>query len=295
LITGATAGLGRATAMLLSQLGADLVLISRNARRLRRVEEDVRRVSSGARVLGFVADLSSQREVRLLASRVLDAVPRLHVLINNAAVVTPERRESVDGLELQFAVNYLAPFLLTNLLLPRLLACAPSRVVSVASQVEREGDIDFDDMQGLHSYDRWRAYRQTKLANILFTRELARRVGARGITPISVHPGVYTTHLLDNLMGWSGLVTRLRGRALPGPDVGAVVLARAAAAPDLDGRPGVHLHEHELADPSVRAQDPALARRLWSESERLTGLARPPAPAPTPSTRARSRLLGGAV
>lgn len=274
LLTGATAGIGRATSFLLAALGADLVLVGRSRRRLDVTIEEIRRATPGARITGMVADLSSLAEVRRLAAQVMSDFPRLHVLINNAAVVTMRREETTDGLERQLAVNHLAPFLLTNLLLEQLLASAPSRVVMVASQVERDGAIDFSDLQGRHGYDRWRAYRQSKLANILFTVELERRVRGQGLTLISLHPGVYTTRLLDALMGWSSLVTRLRGRPLPGPAVGAAVVARAAAAPELAERRLVHLHEHVIAEPSPQARDAALAMALWEESARLTGLER---------------------
>ena len=273
LITGATAGIGRQAALTLSRLGADVVLIGRSASRVNRVVRDVRQVAPGSRIRGVVADLSSQAEVRRLAALVLAEVAHLHVLVNCAAIVSPKRRETVDGIEMQFAVNHLAPFLFTNLLLPRLLESAPARVVTVASQVERGGTIDFEDLSGRHNYDYWRAYRQSKLANILFTRELAERVGAHGITPISLHPGVYTTGLLHDLLGWSRIVTRLRGRGgSPDPELSATILARAAADPTLEGRAGVHLHEHDIAEPSAQAQNLELARRLWTVSEKMTML-----------------------
>ena len=273
LLTGATGGIGSATAFVLASLGAELVLVGRSERKLRTLRREVLRATPGARVLGIAADLSSQADVRRLARRVLDEVPRLDTLVNNAAVVTNRREETADGLERQLAVNHLAPFLLTNLLLERLEANAPARVVMVASQVERDGAIDFTDLQGRHAYDRWRAYRQSKLANILFARELGRRVAGRGITPISLHPGVYSTRLLDALMGWSPLVTRLRGRPVPGPEAAALVLTRAVAAPDLTGSEAIHLHEHHIAEPSARARDPELARQIWDVSARLTHLA----------------------
>ena len=273
LITGATAGIGRQAALALSRLGADLVLVGRSASRVSRTVRDVRQVAPDSCIRGVVADLSSQAEVRRLAALVLAEVTQLHVLVNCAAIVTPKRRETVDGIEMQFAVNHLAPFLLTNLLLPRLLESAPARVVTVASQVERAGAIDFEDLNGRHAYDGWTAYRQSKLANILFTRELARRAGDRGLTPISLHPGVYVTNLLHDLLGWSRFITLLRGRSgSPGPEASAPVLTRAAADPGLEGRAGIHLHELEIAEPSEQARDPELARRLWTVSEKLTML-----------------------
>lgn len=272
LLTGATAGIGREAAHLLATMGANLMLVARSERKLDQTVASVRRATPGAAVLPIVADLSSQQDVRRLAARVLREAPQLHVLINNAAVVTMRREETVEGIERQLAVNHLAPFLLTNLLLDRLADSAPARVVMVASQVERGAEIDLDDLQRRRNYDGERAYSQSKLANILFAGELARRVAGRGITTVSLHPGVYTTRLLHDLLGWSSLVTKLRGRSLPGPAGGALVIARAAAAPELGVSGTIHLHEHEVSEPSAQARDEALAAELWTASARLTGM-----------------------
>ena len=271
LVTGATAGIGRHTALALAERGAALVIVSRDAGRLARFEREIQHATPSANVRSFVADFASQADIRRMARRVLGAVPAIHVLINNAATVTMSRRETVDGVELQFAVNHLAPFLLMNLLLDRLASSSPSRVITVASQVERGGTIDLEDLHGRRHYDGQRAYRQSKLANILFTRELARRTRGRSIAAISLHPGVYSTRLLDALMGWSSLVTRIRGRNLPGPESGGNVVLRAATM-ELDGDAPIHLHEGEIADPSEQARSEELALRLWNESARLTGL-----------------------
>ena len=272
LLTGATAGIGRATAHVLASLGADLVLVGRSRSRLKETVKSITHAMPGVKITAIVVDLSSQAEIRHLATRVLEEVPRLHVLINHAAVVTMRRDETVDGIERQFAVNHLASFLLTNLLLDRLSESAPARVVMVASHVERDGSINLADLQGRDEYDGWRAYRQSKLANIMFAEELARREAGRGITPISLHPGVYATELAHVLMGWSKIMTRLRGRSLPGPDAAAYVLARAVAAPELKGDVAIHLNEHEVATPSVQARDAPMAAALWTECARLSGI-----------------------
>lgn len=273
LLTGATAGIGRASALRLAQLGAELILVGRSERKLDDIRREIGRQMPTVVVTGLVADLSSLAEVRQLAARVLSIAPVLHVLINNAGVATRRREETVDGLELQFAVNHLAPFLLTNLLLSRLVESRPSRIVTVASQVERHGAINLADLQGTRAYDGNTAYRQSKLANILFTRELARRTKDFGVTALAVHPGVYTTKLIHDLKGWSRLVTRLRGRGLPGPEEAADVIAYAASAPELTERSGAYLHERALADPSAQARDDATAGLLWEASARLVGLA----------------------
>jgi NAD(P)-dependent dehydrogenase (short-subunit alcohol dehydrogenase family) len=273
-ITGATAGIGKAGALALAGLGAELVLVGRSPRRLARVAREVAGIANQSSVRTFVADLSSLESVRSLAGALLTQEPRIDVLINNAGVFTRERRESVDGFETQFAVNHLAPFLLTNLLIERLASSAPSRVVNVASQVEKSGSIDFADLQGTREYDGLRAYRQSKLANMLFTRELGRRVAGLGVATIALHPGVYTTRLLDDYNGWSRLVTVLRGRGLPEPDLAGSVIANAAGSPDLAEANAVYVHEHAIQTPSPQAQDDVLARRLWDVSTRLVGLDR---------------------
>jgi NAD(P)-dependent dehydrogenase (short-subunit alcohol dehydrogenase family) len=272
LITGSTSGIGRAAAIEIARLGADVILVGRSARRLADAEREVRRSSTGGSVRGFIADLASLASIRALAREVTAAVPKIHVLLNNAGVFTPKRAVTVDGLEVQFAVNHLAPFLLTNLLIERLAAAEGARIVTVASQVERSGSIDFDDLQGVRDYDPIRAYRQSKLANVLFSRELARRTANRGMTALSLHPGVYTTRLLDAYNGWSSLVTRFRDRGLARPDDGGRVLAHAAAAPELSECSGAHLHEYELRAPSAQAQDDSVAARLWEASASLVSL-----------------------
>ncbi len=272
LITGATAGIGRATAARLATLGAEVILVGRSRGRLAGTIAEITRLAPAARVASIAADLSSQADVRRLAAEVLVQWPALHLLTSNAAVVTRRREETVDGIERQFAVNHLAPFLLTNLLLDRLIQSAPARIVIVASQVERGGTIDFTDLQGRAGYDHYRAYRQSKLANILFANELARRVAGTDVSVVSLHPGVYTTRLLDSLMGWSSILTKLRGRGLPGPETAADVLEYAALAPELAQTGGVYLHERSISTPSEQACDEALAGALWSVSAQLTGL-----------------------
>jgi NAD(P)-dependent dehydrogenase (short-subunit alcohol dehydrogenase family) len=273
LITGATAGIGRAAAFDVARLGASLVLVGRDERRLRRVQREISAEVPSAELRVLRADFRSLRAVRQLADTVNREVPRLDVLVCNAGVFTNRRSESADGFETQLAVNHLAPFLLTNPLLDKLRERVPSRVVVVASQVEREGVIDFEDLHGRRSYDGMRAYRQSKLANVLFARELSRRLSGSGVTTISLHPGVYSTRLLDNFMGWSTLLTRLRGRSgLPPLARAGEIIARAVAAPELNGKGFVHLHEHVARDPSLRAQDDDVARRLWQTSSELVAL-----------------------
>ena len=213
-----------------------------------------------------MADLGSQREIRAAAAEFLDRYDRLDVLIHNAAVLPRERRVSADGLELQFAVNHLAPFLLTELLLERLRASAPARIVVVGSEAHRQGRIDFDDLQSERSYHRLRAYRQSKLANLLFTRELSRRLQGSGVTVNAVHPGVVITGLLFS--GWR--IARLARPFLRTPAEGAKELVYLALSPEVAGVSGGYFVNQRPREPAPRATDPEVAKRLWAVSEELT-------------------------
>src|SRR6476620_12331961 len=187
LVTGATGGIGLATASRLAGLGARVGIVGRDEARAGAAAGRLR--DGGAEVDVFLADLSSQRDVRALADQVLAAYARLDVLVNNVGGYWSTRHETVDGLERTFAVNHLAPFLLTNLLLDRLRASAPARVVTVSSGAQAMGRIDLDDLQGARGYNGQRAYNQSKLANVMFTYELARRLGGSGVTANALHPG----------------------------------------------------------------------------------------------------------
>jgi retinol dehydrogenase 14 len=192
LVTGATGGIGKATAAGLAGLGARVGITGRDRARADAAAADIR-ASGGPGVDIFVADMSSQDEVRGLAVEVLDAYPRLDVLVNNVGGSWAHRHTTVDGLEYTFALNHLAPFLLTNLLIERLRASAPARIVTVSSGAHAAGRIDFDDLQGERAYSVHRAYSQSKLANVMFTYELARRLDGSGVTATVLHPGVVRT------------------------------------------------------------------------------------------------------
>src|SRR3984893_18750760 len=188
LITGGTGGIGKATATGLATIGARVGITGRDLARAEHAAAEIRAASGNPAVDTFAADMSSQAEVRRLSSAVLDTYPRLDVLINNVGGFWAHRHLTADGLEHTFALNYLAPFLLTNLLLDRLKASAPARVVTVSSGAQATGRIDFDDLQGAHSYSGQRAYNQSKLADVMFTNELARRLEGSGVTATAVHP-----------------------------------------------------------------------------------------------------------
>lgn len=266
LITGGNSGIGRAAAERLASSGNTVVLVCRDLGRGDAARREIVAATGNPRVELLVGDLSSQRQIREVAAEFLARHGRLDVLINNAAVLTRKRMVTAEGLELQFAVNHLAPFLLTHLLLDRLRESAPSRVVTVSSEAHRSGRIDFSDLQGERSYRRLRAYRQSKLANILFTRELSRRLQGSGVTANALHPGVVRTRLLFS--GWR--VAQLARPFLRSPARGADPAVYLALSPEVTGVSGRYFVDRRPVDPSPRALDPEVAKRLWEVSEELT-------------------------
>jgi NAD(P)-dependent dehydrogenase (short-subunit alcohol dehydrogenase family) len=272
-VTGATRGIGRATARRLAELGAKLVLISRR----REDGENVARAIAESRRAPpaevVTADLSSQHSIREAADVIRERHPQLHVLVNNAGVIPRERETTGDGLEMQFAVNHLAYFLLTNLLLDPLAAGAPSRVVSVSSGAHQGGTLDFADLQSERRYDPVRVYGRTKLANVLFTYELARRVRASGITANCLHPGVIATKLLADYMNVPLVGGAIASTFGASPDEGSETVVYLAASPEVDGVTGRYFVGDRETRSSPASYDERLQQRLWEESARLTALA----------------------
>ncbi len=266
LVTGANAGIGRATAERLAASGGTVVLLCRDLARGDAARREIIAATGNPRVELLIADLSSQRQIREVAAEFLSRHDRLDLLINNAAVLTRRRQLTEDGLELQFAVNHLAPFLLTQLLLDLLKRSVPARVITVSSEAHRGGRIDFGDLQGARSYRGLRAYRQSKLANILFTRELSRRLQGTGVTANAVHPGAVATRLL--FTGWR--FARLVWPFLRKPGRGADPSIYLALSPEVTGVSGRYFVDHRPVEPSARACDPEAAKRLWEISEELT-------------------------
>lgn len=270
-ITGATRGIGRATAEGLANLGASLILICRRAEDGEEVAESITK-SGGLRPEVVLGDLSSQASIRSAAAEIVGRHPRLHVLINNAGVLLRSRQVSADGHEMQLAVNHLAYFLLTNLLLDALKAGAPSRIVNVSSGAHQGGRIDFDALQSERRYDPIRVYSMTKLANILFTHELARRLERTRVTVNAVHPGVIATRLLADYLD----VPETGGSAAPtfggNPERGAETSIYLAASPEVEGISGGYFVNRQEGRSSAASYDDATARQLWDVSARLTGL-----------------------
>ena len=274
LVTGANRGIGKATALGLARLGATVLMLCRDAGRGAAACDDVRRESGNADVALVVADLASLNSVRAAADDVARRYPAVHVLVNNAGVNLARRTVTPDAFEATLAINHLAPFLLTNLLLPALLRGAPSRIVTVTSEFERFGRIAFDDLQGERRYWGTRAYTQSKLANVLFTYALAARLEGTGVTANCVYPGLVATDLLRDRAWWSPRWLRpLRVRLFLSPEEGARASLYAASSPGLEGLSGRCFDLRGRAvRTSPRSYDVATRERLWRVSAGLTGV-----------------------
>ena len=274
LITGGTGGIGKATAIGLAALGARVGITGRDPARAEQAAADIRAASGNPAVDAFAADMSSPAEVRRLAAAVLDSYPRLHVLINNVGGFWAHRHPTVDGLEHTFALNYLAPFLFTNLLLGRLKASAPARVVSVSSGVQATGRIDFDDLQGTRHYSGERAYNQSKLAVVMFTNELARRLEGTGVTANSLHPGmVHTNFGAEDQAGWFAVVGHVVLPLLKTPEQGAQTSIYLASSPEVAGVTGQFFDDRKPKTANKVAYDTEMTARLWQVSADLVGTA----------------------
>jgi NAD(P)-dependent dehydrogenase (short-subunit alcohol dehydrogenase family) len=273
LVTGATSGIGAVTARELARRGARVVLVGRNPDKSAAAVCQIREQTANTEVESLLANLSSRQQVRDLARGFLERHRRLDVLVNNAGGIWLDRLQTEDGLEMTFAVNHLAYFLLTLLLLDVLKSSAPARVVNVSSRAHRGATIPFDDLQGARRYSGWRAYKQSKLANLLFTYELARRLEGTGVTANALHPGVVDTGFAGN-NGWRGRLWQSVARWFAiSPEEGARTVVYLAASPQVAGVSGRYfVKEREVAS-SAESYDENAAKRLWQVSEELTGLA----------------------
>jgi NAD(P)-dependent dehydrogenase (short-subunit alcohol dehydrogenase family) len=273
LITGGTGGIGKATAIGLAGLGARVGITGRDLARAKQAAADIRAASGNPAVDAFAADMTSQAEVRRLVVAVLDAYPRLDVLINNVGGFWAHRHETPDGLEHTLALNYLAPFLLTNLLLDRLKASAPARVVTVSSSVQATGRIDFDDLQGARHYSGHSAYNQSKLAVVMFTNELARRLEGTGVTANSLHPGMVRTNFgAEDQAGWFAVVGHVVLPLLKTPEQGAQASIYLASSPELEGVTGQFFDDRKPKTANKIAYDTDMAARLWHVSADLVAM-----------------------
>lgn len=270
IVTGATSGIGKAAATALAKQGAQVVLVARDRGRAEATATEIGAVSP-AQPTVEIADLASMAQVRELAGR-LGSLERIDVLVNNAGLVQQQRHASPDGFEHVFAVNHLAPFLLTNLLLPKLTASAPARVVTVTSDAHTAAKLDLDDPNLEHGWTSWRSYSNSKLANILFTRELARRLDGTGVTANCAHPGVVRTGFGRDASPLMKVGITIARPFLLSPERGADTIVYLASSPEVAAQTGGYYVKRQRRDPSAAARDDATAKRLWEVSEKLTGL-----------------------
>jgi retinol dehydrogenase 14 len=270
-VTGATSGIGRETALGLARQGADVVLVARDEARGEAAKREVEAAGAGRAWL-FLADLASLAQVRRLAADLLSRLDRIDVLVNNAGALHATRRVTVDGLEMNLAVNHLAPFLLTNLLLPRLLASAPARVVTVASDAHRTGRIDWGDLQAEKHFSVVNVYSRSKLCNVLFAAELARRLAGTGVTSNSLHPGSVATGFGRSEAGWVKTAFSALAPFFRSARKGARTSLYLASSGEVEGVTGRYFSDFCAVRASKAARDEVAARRLWEVSARLTGL-----------------------
>lgn len=273
MVTGATSGIGKVTARELAQMGATVIIVGRNPEKSENAVKQIRRETGNPAVEFMLADLSSQKEIRQLVQDFKKRYDRLHVLVNNAGSIFLARRESVDGIEMTFALNHLGYFLLTNLLIDALQASAPSRIINVSALLHKWAKINFDDLQNREMYIGVRAYPQSKLCNLYFTYELARRMEGTGVTANALHPGVVATNLGVNDNRFGRVMRRLINFALINPEEGAQTIIYLAASPDAQTVTGKYFVKQKAVSSSQASYNQAVASRLWCVSAELTGLA----------------------
>lgn len=261
LVTGATDGIGKVTALALAKMGATVVGVGRDPRKAEAVQAEAQSASGTLEMM--TADFSSQEDISTLVTDFLRKHDRLHVLVNNAGAIIPDYRESVDGIEMTFAVNHLSYFLLTNLLLETIIASAPARIVNVASSVHEGEVIDFDNLENKRNYSLWTAYGRSKLANLLFTYELARRLAGANVSVNAVHPGWVNTNFAP--------AAGLKMNPPLTPEQGAETQIWLASSPDVEGVTGKYFVRKREAKSSPETHDAQVAKRLWDVSAQMVG------------------------
>ncbi|MFP6583497.1 MAG: SDR family oxidoreductase [Candidatus Hydrogenedentota bacterium] len=269
IVTGANSGIGRATALGLATRGAHVIMACRDIHRSAAAQEAIKRESGSDLVDLMELDLSSMENIRSFAKAFLDKYDRLDVLLNNAAVVPSIRKVTEDGYEAQIGVNHLGHFLLTNLLLERLKSSAPSRVVTVSSVMHVQSEIDFDNLQSENGYKTMDAYKQSKLANVLFSMELARRLEGTGVTSNCLHPGVVNTGIMRDLPFVLQPLLKIAGLFMLQPSSGAETSLYVATAPELEEVTGRYFDKSKERSCSSKGRDEEVAKRLWEVSETL--------------------------
>ena len=269
IVTGATNGIGRQTALDLANQGARVVLVARNPAKGEATVREIGNATSDKNVELLLCDFASQRSIRAAAHEALSRFPAIHILVNNAGIVNTRREVTEDGLEAMFAVNHLGYFLFTTLLLDRLIASAPARIVTVASDAHKFAAIDFEDLQSEKRFGGMRTYGQSKGCNILFNLELSKRLAATGVTANAVHPGGVSTGLGANNGSLMAIVQKLAMVFMKSPEQGADTSVYLASSPMVEGVTGGYFFKRKPRTSTAQTRDPELAERLWALSEAL--------------------------
>jgi NAD(P)-dependent dehydrogenase (short-subunit alcohol dehydrogenase family) len=267
--TGATSGIGEAAVLALAGQGARIVIVARDEARGRATMQKIEAKAPGLGHRLHLADLSSIAETRQVGAGIAASEPRIDVLINNAGALFSNRRVTPEGVELTFALNHLSYFVLTEALRERLIASAPARIVSTSSTAHQGAKLDFNDLQSANGYGGLKVYGRSKLANVLFTRELARRLAGTSVTANCLHPGVVKTRFGESSGGFAGLLIPFLRPFFISPEAGADTIVYLASSPDVVGMTGGYFAKRTLTEPSAAARDDAAAKRLWIESEKL--------------------------
>jgi len=272
MVTGANSGIGKSASLALAEKGATVVMVARNKERGDAARSEIVRKSGNNSIDLLLADLSSLESVRQLVAEFRKKYSKLHVLINNAGLFNQRRRVTADGYENTFATNYLAPFLLTNLQLDLLKASAPSRIINVSSVGHYNGHINFDDLNLEKEYGGWKAYGQSKLALVLFTHELAKKLQGTGVTVNAVHPGTVATNIWSRPLGPVGFIMALPKLFMTSPDQGAETIVYLASSTDAKGLNGEYLEKLKVKKSSDESYNEEISQRLWDVSAKLTRL-----------------------
>ena len=272
IITGATSGIGKETAIALAKLGETVIFTARTKAAGEVARREIREQSGNERVEYFECNLASLVSIKKFSDDFKDRYERLDVLINNAGVMEHERKVSRDGFEMDFAVNYLAPFLLTNLLLSLLKASVPSRIINVSSSLHSEGKINFEDMQSEHSFDLYKTYAQSKLALILFTKKLAHELSDTGVTVNALNPGVVATKMtLKNIEHMNPIIRLFYQKTALSVKRGAETSIYLAVSPEVEKITGEYFDGKKIVSPAPQSSDMAVTDKLWRESLKIIG------------------------
>lgn len=272
LVTGANSGIGKVTARELAKMGATVVMVCRNKEKGEKTAEEIINLTGNKSVHLLVGDMSSQREILTVAKKFGHRFGSIHVLVNNAGGLVPKRELSADGIEKTFATNHMGYFILTNLLLSNLARSAPARVVNVASSVHHYAKLDFTNLQGERKYRQFQAYALSKLANVLFTYELAKKMDGTGVTVNCMEPGAVYTNFYNNSGFGLKLFSSLFGWTMRSSEKGAETVVYLASSPEVEGVTGKYFKDKKAVSSSDLSKDPALSARLWEFSDELVRL-----------------------